>query len=251
MPNTVVRIAENTFRRCQLLNSITVPGCIDFGYKALADCCSLQFIQANGGGVNQFGSATKLGRHLFRDCINLATFVLLEDGCRQELQTQDEAGELPPGCLSSTGITTLELTRDFQVLGAHACDNCKLLTQVDISNSSIEEIQEFTFVHCVSLRGQTAILSAHNQATSHTINQLAPQAQLRPRAFEKCAALRHLGLERTEHDPTNPKRSLPECCFLEAGIVSLSFRQISRGWGPLPVSAVNGSRLLTCLARTL
>ena len=75
MPNTVVRIAENTFRGCQLLNSITVLGCIDFGYKAFADCCSLQWIQANGGGVNQFGSATKLGHCLFRDCINLATFV--------------------------------------------------------------------------------------------------------------------------------------------------------------------------------
>ena len=27
-----------------------------------------------------------------------------------------------------------------------------MLTQVDLSNSSIEEIQEFTFVHCVRLR---------------------------------------------------------------------------------------------------
>ena len=104
MPSTVVRIADNTFRGCQLLNSITVPGCIEFGYKAFADCCSLQWIHANGGGANQFKSASKFGHHLFRDCINLATFVLLEDGRRQELQTQDEAKELPPGCLSSTGI---------------------------------------------------------------------------------------------------------------------------------------------------
>ena len=52
MPSTVARIAENTFRGCQLLNSITAPGCIDFGYKAFADCCSLQWIHANGGGVN-------------------------------------------------------------------------------------------------------------------------------------------------------------------------------------------------------
>ena len=66
------------------------------------------------------------------------------DGRQWEPQTQAEAKELPPGCLSSTGITTLELTRDFQVLGAHACDNCKLLKHVDILNSSIEEIQEFT-----------------------------------------------------------------------------------------------------------
>ena len=93
-------------------------------------------MHANGG------SAAKFGHYLFRDCINLATFVLLEDGRQREPQAQAETRELPPGCLSSTGIITLESTRDFQVLGAHACDNCKLLQHVDISNSSIEEIQE-------------------------------------------------------------------------------------------------------------
>ena len=34
MPSTVVRIEENAFRGCHLLNSITVPGCMEFGYKA-------------------------------------------------------------------------------------------------------------------------------------------------------------------------------------------------------------------------
>ena len=52
-------------------------------------------------------------------------------------------------------------------------------------------------------------------------NQLAPQAQFRPRAFEKCSALRQISLEKAEYDPTNLTRCLPECCFLEAGIVSL------------------------------
>ena len=42
-------------------------------------------------------------------------------------------------------------------------------------------------------------------ATSHTTNQLAPQAQFRPRAFEKCTALRHLNLELTEYDPITRK----------------------------------------------
>ena len=56
---------------------------------------------------------------------------------------------------------------------------------------------------------------------SATTNQLAPQAQFRPRAFEKCSALRHLNFEQTEYDPANLYRCLPECCFLEAGIVSL------------------------------
>ena len=52
MPTTVVRIEESTFRGCHWLNSVTAPGCIEFGYKAFADCCSLQKVHANGGGVN-------------------------------------------------------------------------------------------------------------------------------------------------------------------------------------------------------
>ena len=42
--------------------------------------------------------------------------------------------------------------------------------------------------------------------------------QFRPRVFEKCTALRHLKQRRMT--PPTRKRCLPECCFLEAGIVS-------------------------------
>ena len=55
---------------------------------------------------------------------------------------------------------------------------------------------------------------------SATANQLAPQAQFRPRALEKCSALRQLSYEKTEYDPANLYRCLPEWSFLEAGIVS-------------------------------
>lgn len=48
MPSSVVRIADNTFRGCQLLSCATVPGCVEFGYKAFADCCSLQWVYATG-----------------------------------------------------------------------------------------------------------------------------------------------------------------------------------------------------------
>ena len=52
-------------------------------------------------------------------------------------------------------------------------------------------------------------------------NTLAPQAQLRPRVFQGCRALHHLDLGKSGCSPTNPNRSLPDCCFLEAGIVAL------------------------------
>ena len=56
---------------------------------------------------------------------------------------------------------------------------------------------------------------------SDATDQLAAQAQFRPRAFEKCTALRQISFEKTEYDPSNLTRCLPECCFLEAGIASL------------------------------
>ena len=184
MPSSVVRIADNTFRGCQLLNCVTAPGCVEFGYKAFADCCSLQWVYANGGGVNQFGSATRFGQYLFR---------AQEASCQQEPQARAEAKELPQGCLSSTGITTLELMRDFQVLCAHACDNCKLLKQVDISNTNIEEIQEFTFVHCTSLcevRLPTIRVKAFMNCAALPELAIPPSLHyIASRAFLDCTAL--------------------------------------------------------------
>ena len=184
MPASVVRIADNTFRGCQLLNSVTAPGCVESGYKAFAECSSLQWVYAIEGVANQFCSSTKLGHYLFRDCINLATFILREAAHPQELPARMRARELSQGCLSSTGIGTLELTRDFQVLGAHACDNCQLLKKVDLSNTKIEEIQEFTFAHCTGL-GEVRL-----PYTLHTI---------RVKAFMNCAALPDLAIPPTLH----------------------------------------------------
>ena len=181
MPASVVRIADNTSRGCRLLNSVTAPGRVEFGYKAFAECSSLQWVYAIGGAANQFCSSTKLGHYLFGDCINLATFILREAAHPQELPARMRARELSQGC---TGICTLALTRDFQVLGAHACDNFQLLKKVDLSNTKIEEIQEFTFAHCASL-GEVRL-----PYTLHTI---------RVKAFMNCAALPELAIPPSLH----------------------------------------------------
>ena len=44
LPTTVVGISDNVFRNCKLLNSVSAPGCRQFGYKAFAECCSLQWV---------------------------------------------------------------------------------------------------------------------------------------------------------------------------------------------------------------
>ena len=156
LPATVVGIADNAFRDCKLLNSVLAPGCRDFGYKAFSECCSLQRVYASGGAVNVFSGETNFGQYLFQGCINLAEVTVSEvPSPRSELNgltQQDRTRELAPGCLSSTGIYTLVLPKHFVAIGAHACDSCRLLNSVDLRNTMIEEIPEFTFGHCTSLR---------------------------------------------------------------------------------------------------
>ena len=100
------------------------------------------------------------------------------------------ARELSQGC--STGTGTLELARDFQVLEAHACDNCQLLKKVDLSNTKIEEIQEFTFVHpctpyhkskslhelCCTARTLTALHCQPSLSGLHSVGLSGSQASI-------------------------------------------------------------------------
>ena len=58
LPVTVVDISDNAFRYCKLLNSVSAPGCRKFGYKAFAECCSLQWVYASEGVANWFSSET-------------------------------------------------------------------------------------------------------------------------------------------------------------------------------------------------
>ena len=179
LPATVVGISDNVFRDCKLLNSVVAPGCLDFGYKAFAECCSLQWVYASEGIANVFNSEAKLGQYLFQGCINLAEVTLSELPSPRESVLQARVSELTPGCLSSTGITALALPMHFVTLGAHACDSCRLLKSIDLCNTHVEEIPEFAFVHCTSLR--EVLLPT----TLHTI---------RVKAFMNCAALVELAI---------------------------------------------------------
>ena len=140
LPATVVGISDNAFRYCKLLNTVSAPGCPEFGYKAFAECCSLQWVYASDGVANRFSSKAKLGHYLFQGCINLTEFTLGELPSPRGPTLQAGTRELAPGCLSSAGITTLALTNDFTTIGAHACDSCRLLKRVDLLNTNVEEI---------------------------------------------------------------------------------------------------------------
>ena len=151
----------------------------EIGYKAFAECCSLQWVYASEGIANVFNSEAKLGQYLFQGCINLAEVTLSELPSPRESVLQARVSELTPGCLSSTGITALALPMHFVTLGAHACDSCRLLKSIDLCNAQVEEIPEFAFVHCTSLREVLLPITLHT---------------IRVKAFMNCAALVELAI---------------------------------------------------------
>ena len=132
-------------------------------------------------------------------------------------------------------VRRVKVDAGYRIIGEGAWRSCQHLQIVHL-DSTVISLQTRVFCRCYALRsvlapgckqfgaqafeecGSLIQIGIRNDAT----NQLAPQAELMPRAFEKCTALRHLDLEKSEYNPARLTRVLPECCFLEAGLTSLT-----------------------------
>ena len=140
---------------------------------------------------------------------------------------------LPQAFSFHAEVRHVQVEAGIRIVGEAAWRSCQQLQVVHLPDTVVC-LRHGVFCRCYLLRAVTApgcrqfgikVFEAccsltQIGATQHSDNQLAPQAQFRPRAFEKCTALRHLNMEQTEYDPANPNRCLPACCFLEAGIVA-------------------------------
>ena len=123
LPATVVRIEESSFQGCYLLGRVDAPGCINFGYRAFAECCSLQHIGASGGD-NTFTAATKLAPYLFASCLNLSSIALTQASVELgQSTTLSTFREIPQGCFGSSGLRDLKFPPGISLLGPLACDN--------------------------------------------------------------------------------------------------------------------------------
>ena len=144
--------------------------------------------------------------------------------------------KIPPQAFSfHTEVRHVLVEDGVRIVGEAAWRSCQPLQVVHLPDTVVS-LRHGAFRRCHVLRAVTApgckqfgvkVFEAccsltQIGTTQHPDNLLAPQAQLRPRAFEGCTALRHLNLDKAECDPAHPNRCLPECCFLEAGLVSLS-----------------------------
>ena len=144
--------------------------------------------------------------------------------------------KVPPQAFSfHTEVRHVLVDAGVRIVGEAAWRSCQRLQVVHLPDTVVS-LKHGAFRRCYVLRVVTApgckqygikVFEAccsltQIGTTQHPDNFLAPQAQLRPRAFEKCTALRHLNMDKAEYDNAHPNRYLPDCCFLVAGIVSLS-----------------------------
>ena len=143
--------------------------------------------------------------------------------------------KIPPQAFSfHTEVRHVLVESGMRIVGEAAWRSCQQLQVVHLPDTVVSLLHG-AFSRCRVLRVVIAPGCQHVGAkvfeeccsltqigvTQCPGNILAPQAQLRPRVFQGCTALQRLDLGKEGRGPTYLNQSLPDCCFLEAGIVAL------------------------------
>ena len=144
--------------------------------------------------------------------------------------------KIPPQAFSFyTEVRHVLVEDGLRIVGEAAWRSCRRL-QIVCLPDTVVSLLHGAFSRCQVLRILTAPGCTHFGTkafegccsltqigmTQCPGNRLAPHAQLWPRVFQGCTALSHLSLGMPQCGPAHPTRCLPDCCFLEAGIVALS-----------------------------
>ena len=173
LPDTVFSLLHGAFSKCQVLRTLTAPGCTHFGAKAFEECCSLTQIGMTQWPSNRLAPHAQLRPRVFQGCTALRHLDL----------GMSEGGPaypnrcLPDCCFLEAGIVALSLPPDFNRIGLAACTNCQQLRTVDLSQTNVIEILGSTFAHCAQLQ------------------QLSLSQNLRiieQEAFSKCTSLKEV-----------------------------------------------------------
>ena len=142
---------------------------------------------------------------------------------------------LPQAFAHSGGIRHVKVDEGIRIVAEAAWHNCQNLQIVHLAGTVLS-LQKRAFQRCYALR--TILVPGCRQfgyqvfegccsliqvgMSEDKPNQLAPNAEILPHAFQKCLALRHIDLTQKEYEPNKMSRSLPEQCFLESGLTSLT-----------------------------
>ena len=142
---------------------------------------------------------------------------------------------IPQAFAHTRGARHVKVDEGIRIVAEEAWRNCQNLQIVHLANTVIS-LQTRAFQRCYALH--TIFVPGRKQfgkqvffdccsliqvgASEDMPNQLAPNAELMPQAFQKCLALQHIDLTKKEYDPNRLTRCLPEQCFLESGLTSLT-----------------------------
>ena len=106
------------FMGCYVLRQVAAPGCVHYGQRVFAECCSLGSVgvKRETEDSSVLAPDAQLGRYAFESCLTLATVTFNTD-------RTNEPRALPEGAFCGAGIEQLCLPNDFHNIGPRACEN--------------------------------------------------------------------------------------------------------------------------------
>ena len=193
LPSTVVYLQDGAFRRSYVLHTVIAPGCKYFGLWVFEECYALAQIGDQSTTANQLAPRAQFRPRAFEKCSALQQFNFE----RTEHDPTNVSRDIPEGGFFEAGIESLFLPADFNWMGPAACEHCKRLRSVDISQTTISEILGGTFAHCSQLQqlrlakavrriGRDALLNCTSLGELHTPPTLL---YIDKRAFAGCTQL--------------------------------------------------------------
>ena len=183
-----------------------MPGCVFFGVRLFSACCALEKVGIITENTCRLANGAVIAPYAFESCAKLSQLALPHVCAMTDIVTPSSppAG-LSHGCFHSSGIRYAALGEETVFLGHRAYENCKQLTQVDISRTKIDLLHTHTFSRCQSLRKVTLPpglreIRAEAFVGCIALNSLTLPSQLRymgHRAFGGCSKLACLTYRRS------------------------------------------------------
>ena len=98
-PTLGISLAEGTFQGCYVLREVAAPGCVQYGPRVFAECCSLGRVGASHEteDSNDLAPGAQLGKYAFESCLTLTTITF-------DMDHTNKPRALPEGAFCCAGI---------------------------------------------------------------------------------------------------------------------------------------------------
>ena len=164
IPDTVTRIAEGAFYRCETLVSIEIPASVQtIGKGAFHKCLALSKLTFAAD-----GNLTTIGAYAFSSCFALTSVEIPAsvtsigwagfDECRSLSDIRFAANSkltiLDGQAFASTAIASIKIPATVSTIGGYAFQNCSNLKSISIP-SGVKKIDFWQFINCTNLESIT------------------------------------------------------------------------------------------------